>query len=537
MLLLHNANIPTLPKEIAHYDAILVDDHPEHLGRILDLGQGAALQPTYGSLAQNLDMQGQTILPGFVDAHIHFRRYSLSLDTLDVDTNTLDECLERVAQHAEKVKPGTWIIGHGWRQNNWAEGFGNADLLDRVAPHHPVYLTAASLHAGWANGLALQLASITDATPDPSNGRIDRDSNKRATGILFEKAMQLIKAIIPEASEAETIVAMQKGQQKLWEMGITGIHDFDRLRSFRALQRMHANKALKLRVLKNLPVEALNHIVASGIQSGFGDDFLRIGGIKDFADGALGPRTAAMLDPYEGESSNKGMLLADAEQIVEWGEIAVQAGLSMTVHAIGDRANHEVLNAFERIRAFESAHGLAKRRHRIEHVQIIHPKDMARLGQLGIAASVQPIHGPSDMEAADLYWGKRTKDAYAWKSIITSGAPMAFGSDAPVENPNPFWAIHAAVTRQDRFGKPEKKGWHTEQRITLAKAIQAFTEGPAFLSGSEQRIGRIQKGYLADLIVLKDNPFELADADLRDIKVNATMLGGKWVWEPGIFEG
>ena len=537
MLLLHNANIPILPKGIADVDAILVDHHPNYLGRIIDLGSSDLLISKYGHLANKLNLNGQTVLPSFVDAHIHFRRYSLAQDMLDVATDTLEECLERVAQKAKSLKAGEWILGHGWRQNKWAGGFGNAHDLDNAAPNHPVYLTAASLHTGWANHLALKKAGINEATPDPLNGKIGRNANNQPSGILFELAMLLVSNVIPEADQATSIAAMKKGQEFLWKMGITGIHDFDRIKSFRAFQSMHENGLLKMRVIKNLPVEELDAIVATGIQSGFGDDLLRIGGIKDFADGALGPRTAAMIEAYEGEEDNVGMLLADSEQISEWGEKAVRGGLSMTVHAIGDRANHEVLNAYEHIRGYENKHQLPKRRHRIEHVQIIHDQDIGRLAKMGISASVQAVHGPSDMEVADTYWGDRTKNAYAWKSLIDAKSPIAFGSDAPVESPNPFFGIHAAFTRQNKLGQPGKEGWHPEQKISLREAIKGYTEGPAYLSNNENKNGQIKKGFLADLIILKRDPFEIEASKIRNMKVLATMLGGQWVWKSENFGG
>ncbi len=537
MLLLTNAKIYTMGGRKAIAEAILVDDQADFLGRIIDLGNSERLIQEYGHLANKLDMGGSTIFPGFVDAHIHFRRYSLSQELMDADTDSLADCIDRVAKEAERQEEGSWILGHGWRQNNWPEGFGSAEMLDKVSPNNPVYLTAASLHAGWANSLALKAAGIGANTQNPEKGEIDRDSNGRATGILFEHAMKLVSEVIPQADVQQSVSAMKKAQACLWKMGITGIHDFDRLNSFAALQQMRSDGDLQLRVLKNLPVESLEHIIAIGLRSGFGDDFLRIGGIKDFSDGALGSLTAAMIDPYEGESDNRGMLLVDSEQMVEWGEKAVSAGLSMTIHAIGDRANYEVLNAYEQIRNFERENGIAPLRHRIEHVQITHPEDQQRLAALGIAASVQPIHAPSDRETAERYWGKRTKHAYAWKSLSDSGAMLAFGSDAPVESPNPFAGIHAAVTRQDREGKPGIEGWHGEQKIELYKAIEAFTLGPSFLSGTETKIGRLEKKFLADLIVLKEDPFEIPSSKLREIKPTGTMLGGNWVWQGPGFTG
>jgi predicted amidohydrolase YtcJ len=298
------------------------------------------------------------------------------------------------------------------------------------------------LHAAWANSAALRLANITNATSDPVGGRLGRGKDGHPDGILFESAMDLVAGQIPEPTVEETAEAIRLAQPILWKMGLTGAHDFDRRRCFTALQILHQRDELKLRVLKSIPVDDLEHAVSLGLRTGFGDDLLRIGGVKAFADGALGPQTAAMLRPYNQTPENIGMLLLDAEEIFEHGRWAVENGLSLAVHAIGDRANHEVLQAFAQLRDFEAGlvfggsradsirNGL---RHRIEHVQVIHPDDAGRLAELGVIASMQPLHATSDMKMAELYWGERATLSYAWRTQLAHGAVLAFGSDAPVE--------------------------------------------------------------------------------------------------------
>ncbi|MFN8426088.1 MAG: amidohydrolase family protein [Anaerolineales bacterium] len=259
-----------------------------------------------------------------------------------------------------------------------------------------------------------EIANITASTPDPHNGQIQRDEKGDATGILLETAMGLVGRVIPEPTiDKEITDAIEKAQLKLWKMGLTGVHDFDRRESFMALQALHAEKKLKLRVLKNLPVELLDEIHALGLRGGFGDDMLRIGNVKAFMDGALGPHTAAMFQPYIGEENNRGILNMDGEELFEHGRKAAQVGLGLTVHAIGDRANHEVLNAYEQLRNYEKENHLPALRHRIEHVQVIHPDDAPRLAQLNVIASMQPIHATSDMLMADQLWGERANLAYA----------------------------------------------------------------------------------------------------------------------------
>jgi len=299
-----------------------------------------------------------------------------------------------------------------------------------------------------------------------------------------------------------------------------------------ALQQLHAEGKLKLRVLKNLPVELLDQAHALGLRAGFGDDWLRIGSIKVFMDGALGPHTAAMFQPYIGEEDNRGILNMDGEELFEYGRKAAHVGLGLTVHAIGDRANHEVLDAYEQLRSYEKENNLPALRHRIEHVQVIHPDDAARLGKLNIIASMQPIHATSDMLMADAFWGERSRLAYAWRTQLDHGARLALGSDAPVESPNPFWGLHAAVTRRRADGSPSAEGWYPEQKLTMAEAWEGFTLGPAYAAGMENRLGRLALGYLADLIVLdaSQDPFTCNSDDLLEMQSSATMVGGEWVW-------
>ncbi len=407
----------------------------------------------------------------------------------------------------------------------------SASDLDKLAPNNPVYLTAKSLHAAWTNSAALKLAGITAHTPDPANGQLQRDEHGALTGILLESAMALVSTAIPEPSLEFIAEAIEAAQSLLWRMGLTGVHDFDRRACFMALQQLHAQRKLKLRVTKSIPLEDLEHAVGLGLRTGFGNDWLRIGSVKAFMDGALGPRTAAMLQPYLNERENRGMLNMDAEELFEAGRRAVEVGLSMAVHAIGDRANHEVLDAYEQLRRFERDRGLPPLRHRIEHVQVLHPDDAGRLAELGIIASMQPIHATSDMQMADRYWGERAALSYAWRTQLQQGAHLAFGSDAPVESPNPFFGLYAAVTRQRADGSPGQEGWYPQQRLSFQEALEAYTVGPAYVAGLEARLGKLSPGYLADLILLPVDPFVIPPSDLLALEPSATMIGGEWVWQ------
>ncbi|MBI5823543.1 MAG: amidohydrolase [Chloroflexi bacterium] len=546
MKLFYNANIHTFDSNHPSASTILIAG-----GRIIAVGEKGKLESLAHGKLEKQDMKGKTILPGLTDAHIHLQYYSLGLAKVDCETKTKDECLRRVAERARNSKPGEWVLGHGWNQNEWSlpspiraersaseveagrgQGEGNwptANELDAIAPNNPVYLTAKSLHAAWANTSALNLANITNDTPNPKDGAIQRDAKGQATGILLETAMGLVGGAVPESSINDIEQAIQKAQSILWKMGITGIHDFDRRDSFMALQSLRASSKLKLRVNKNIPVESVEQANALGLRTGFGDEWLWIGSVKAFMDGALGPHTAAMFQPYENEPDNKGILNMDGEELFEHCRKAADVGLSMTVHAIGDRANHEVLNAYEQLRKYETEKGLPHLRHRIEHVQIIHPDDAPRLAKLNIIASMQPIHATSDMYAADRFWGDRSAFSYAWRTQLNHGTPIAFGSDAPVESPNPFLGLHSAVTRRRADGSPSAEGWYPAQKLTLAEAFSAYTLGAAYAANAENRLGKLAENYLADLIVLDQDPFQIKPDDLLALNANATMINGEWV--------
>ena len=528
MKLLHNAKIYAPDHSRKTASAILIEG-----SRILALGEKDALESLAHGNLEKQDMGGKTILPGLTDAHIHIQQYSLFLGKIDCETKTKEECLRRVADRVNKAKPGEWILGHGWNHNEWSASgaWPSAGELNAIAPNNPVYLTAKSLHAAWANTSALNLASITNDTPNPKDGAIQRDTSGHATGILLETAMQLVDDMIPEPSIREIETAIEKAQPILWKMGLTGIHDFDHREAFMALQNLRANGKLKLRVNKNIPVESVEHAHALGLHTGFGDDWLWIGSVKAFMDGALGPHTAAMFQPYLNETENRGILNMDGEELFEHCRKAADVGLSMTVHAIGDRANHEVLNAYQQLRAYEKEKGLPHLRHRIEHVQVLHPDDAPRLAQLNVVASMQPIHAPSDMPAADRFWGDRSALAYAWRTQLNHGAPLAFGSDAPVESPNPFLGLHAAVTRRRADGSPSAEGWYPEQKLTLAEALSAYTVGAAYAANAELRLGKLAENYLADLIVLDQDIFSIDPNELLRTSANATMINGEWVFK------
>ena len=524
MRLLHNARVYTLDPARRVASALAIES-----GRIIAVG-GEELLDDYGQ-AEHADMHGRIILPGLTDAHIHLQECALSQYVVNCELDSKQEILSRLAERLQQTPPGEWVRGHGWNQNVWGGEWPAATDLEAISSHNPVYLSAKSLHVAWVNSAALKLAGITSSTQDPANGSIQRDPLGQPTGILFEKALELVDTLIPEPAPETLAKIFQQFIPSLWRMGLTGVHDFDRRTCFMALQLLQARGELHLRVLKSIPFEAFPLAVEFGLQSGFGDDFLRIGSVKLFSDGALGPHTAAMFDPYVDEPQNRGILIINAEKLLEIGCRAAAGGLSLAVHAIGDRAVHEVLDGFALLRDYERQHGLPALRHRIEHVQTIHPEDAGRLAELGIIASMQPVHAVSDMLMADQLLGRRAAFSYAWRTQLEHGARLAFGSDAPVESPNPFHGLHAAVTRRRADGTPGPDGWYPEQRLTVNSALEGFTSGPAYAAGMQDRLGQLSAGFLADLIVIETDPFTCDSAELYSIQPVATMVAGNWVWQ------
>jgi predicted amidohydrolase YtcJ len=448
----------------------------------------------------------------------------------EVPTKT--EALRRVADRVAQLPPGEWLLGHGWSQAYWPDhAFPTAADLDAVAPHNPAYLTAKSKHAAWVNSAALKQAGITARTPDPPGGSFQRDHHGQPTGILLEEtAMQRVFNLAPKPTPEQIADLMAQAQQLAWQSGLTGIHDFDPPECMAALQVLRERDELGLRVVKNINDPHIAHAHALGLRTGFGDHWLRIGGLKIFADGALGPRTGAMIAPYEGEPDNHGIVVTDKETIYELVSHASAAGIAATIHAIGDRAVHDVLDVYAAVRAEEAERGIPPqaRRHRIEHVQLIHPDDAHRLGELGVIASMQPIHATSDWEMAERNWGARARWSYNWQAQLAAGAVLAFGSDAPVEPFEPLKGIYAAVTRRRPDGSPGPDGWYPEGRLDLDTTLRAFTQGPAYAAGLEHDLGRLASGFLADLVVLDRDLFAIPADELLDVQVLGTMIDGAW---------
>ncbi len=491
--------------------------------RIMAVGADAEVLALADSRTEQIDLAGQLVLPGLCDAHIHFSIWAVGLCEVRLaHTRTRAAMMESIRTAAVATAPGAWLVGQGWNESWWGEtAFPSAAEIDTVTgPDVPTIVYRSDMHSAVVNSAALRIAAITSATANPLGGVIDRDAAGNPTGYLRELAIELVTRHIPQPTPGQMDDALRQGQAELHRLGVTAIHaqrvkdGSDGPREWASLLRLREQGELKLRVACNVAAHELPHLAGIGLRSGFGDTYLRLGHVKVFTDGSLGTRTAWLLAPFEklapGEADSFGVSVTPPDQMAAEFRRAVELGFPISVHAIGDRANRVCLDIFEEL----ADSGLKLHiPHRIEHVQIIDPVDLPRLGQLRVTASVQPIHATDDMDTADRFLGARGANAYTFASLLKSGALLAFGSDAPVADPSPFAGLHAAVVRQ-RIERLPAVPWYGHQRITLAEAIHAYTLGAAQAAGWQCEIGSLHVGKLADLVVVDRDLFSLSDDEV-----------------------
>lgn len=500
-------------------------------GRIVAVGADDEVRALAGPGTQQVDLGGRFGLPGLTDAHFHFYNWAIARSEVHLaGARSLGEMQARIRARLGGLAAGRWLVGQGWNETEWQPAtMPHADDLDALSMEHPMAFWRSDMHGVVVNRAALAQAGITRETPDPAGGVIERDERGEPTGRLFELAIGLIRRHIPDPTEEEALAAVREAIGAAHRLGLVGVHD-QRMKghgeggpALRAYGRLHAEGALTLRIASNVDSAERKRIFKLGLYSGLGDERLHLGHMKIFVDGSLGSQTAWMVEPFEGTTDNFGVVVTPVEEIQEIVREAQRHRWAISVHAIGDRANREMLDIFEELAAERDPTMTVP--HRIEHVQTIQPADLPRLARLGITASVQPIHATDDWVAAERLWGERGRNAYPFRRLLDSGATLALGSDCPVADPNPFAGIHAAVTRQRPDGTPPG-GWYPAERLTVAEAIAGYTLGPARAQGRDSFQGRLAPGYLADLTLLDRNLFATAPEQLAETKAEMVVVGG-----------
>jgi predicted amidohydrolase YtcJ len=479
---------------------------------------GVGTHETALASPDRVDLGGRCVMPGFSDAHVHFPSWSIAQREVRLeDTSSLDETLQRVAEAAGSVEPGRWLRGRGWRSGDWSPAVEpTRQALDAVTGDTPTALMARDYHSLWVNSAALAQA---DGDLQVEGGVVELDEDGEPTGVLREESAWQFRDRYLLTPDDEFVDAMREGLRIAASRGVTAVHDKDGwLGAPRLWQRLAEEGALTLRVWQSVPYDYVGHLEELGFRSGLGDDRLRIGYLKVFMDGTLGSQTARLLD-------GSGVEITSREELAEIVRAGARAGWPVAVHAIGDLANRDALDAFEETRDEWAPLGL---RPRIEHAQLLSEEDIPRFGELGVAASVQFSHAPSDRDIAERNWAGMTDRAYAYRSLLDTGAIVANGSDAPIEELDPLAGVRAGVLRT----LDEREAWHPEQAVSVEEAFEATILVPAWLAREERTRGKLLPGYLADLVLLDRDPLAIPPEELPEVEVVATMVGGRWTHNP-----
>lgn len=506
------------------FTGLLIDDD----GKVkLVIGAGDA-RPAADT---RVDAGGKTMLPGLIDAHGHVMGLGLSAIQLDlVGTRSLEELQERLRAYAAANPGDSWIVGRGWNQELWPDKrFPTAADLDAVVSDRPVWLGRVDGHASVANSAAMRVAGVTAATRDPVGGKVERDSTGNPTGLFIDAAEELVASKVPPPTAAQLDEALTAAQRTLLSYGITATADMGTsVEGWEAFRRAGEAQRLKVRIMSySADVEPMRAIVPDGPTEWLYGDRLRMGGIKIYGDGALGSRGAWLKRPYADQPDTSGLRFLSDEELRAKADEAAKRGIQPAIHAIGDAANAQAIETFEWL----NRRYPGDRRWRIEHFQIADPADIPRLAPAGIIASMQPVHQTSDRLMAEARLGPdRLAGAYAWQSILKSGARLAFGSDFPVESPNPFPGLSAAISRQDMDGQPPG-GWIPSERLTFSQALNAFTRGAAYAGFAEDAVGALEPGKWADFILVDRDPTSVGPQQLARTKVLETWVAGEKVWD------
>ncbi len=509
---------------IVQFDAIVVGED----GRILATSAGEPAGEFAG--AEIVDLDGATVLPGLTDAHAHLLGLGALRTQLDLfGIDSLETAVSMIGEFADQNPGSGWVLGRGWNQVLWeSKEFPTAGDIDAVVSDRPVWLRRVDGHAGWANSKALELAGIDNDTPDPIGGKIIRDENGRATGTLIDKAMYMVSAKVPPPTKDEIRSAYQAAFADVNSHGITGVHDA-------GIAKEHAEVLISMADDNEISIRFYGMVSGAGENLdaigkplvAYGNDHLDIRSVKLYQDGALGSRGAAMIKPYSDDPENRGLPFWTADELYKKVAKADSMGFQVGIHAIGDKGNRMCLDAFEKVQGGKPS----EHRHRIEHSQIVALNDIERFAELGVIASMQPVHATSDMNMAEDRVGPdRIKGGYAWRKMLNNGVVIASGSDFPVELVNPFHGLYAAVSRQDRGGMPAG-GWYPDEAMNRAEALHSFTLAAAFAAHQEDRLGSLEAGKWADFIVVDRDYFEIDVSEIDDIQVMQTWVAGRKVYD------
>lgn len=528
-MLFFGGRIYTMEGRLPICDAMIVRD-----GRVAWLGTVRDLTAVPSDRYDLVDLNGQTIFPGFIDSHTHVVFWALSRTQIDLDGATsYEDALARIKRHlkAHPARKKAWIMGKGWKKEQWKSlRWPHKRDLDRLIPDQPATIYSKDEHLLWANTRALEIAGITRETPDPAGGEIMRDANGEPIGILKDNAYKVVleKYVAPSLREVKPIV--EAGFAEMYRQGCVGVSSFDSLNGFELLQALDAGRQLPIKVTYYLPVAMLEEAIKLKLRSGFGSSRLTIGGVKIFSDGALGSQTALMLKPFKGSKTNCGIEVTSPAELRRTIAMATKAGLACAIHAIGDRANRNVLDAYEAV----GKHVSRRHRHRIEHCQILNKVDLPRFKKLGVVASVQPSHAAADIDIMKRYLGERQKDSYRMRSLLRQGVTQCFGSDAPIEELHPLHGIYAAVTGKAVGGT---RRYSRSETVSVEQAVRGFTIAGAQAVGEDDRRGSLAVGKCADFVVLDHDLMRCRKEQILDTKVVATYIDGELKYSGNGFSG
>lgn len=531
-IIILNARVQTMDPANPNAEAIAINGN-----RIVAVGSSSEIRKLAGPGTEVLDAGGKLVLPGFNDAHVHFLSGGFQLSSVDLrDADTPDEFAQRIRTFAGKVPSGRWITGGDWDHERWAERDGKAplptkELIDRFTPETPVFVSRLDGHMALANSLALKLAGVTKETPDPDGGLIVRDpTTGEPTGVLKDAAMSAVWKVIPDSTFAEKLAAAKAATEHAARLGVTSVQDVSAGSDVGVYQSLLERGELKTRIYAIAPLPAWERLARTGVRAHFGSDMLRIGGLKGFADGSLGSTTAFFYDPYLDAPTTRG--LAGDEMFPEGAMLervrqADRAGLQVMIHAIGDRANEQILSLFAVV---ARENGIRDRRFRIEHAQHLRRQDIPHFASQKVIASMQPYHAIDDGRWAEKRIGpERAKTTYAFRSLLDAGATLAFGTDWTVAPLDPMLSIYAAVTRRTLDGK-NPNGWIPEQKISVEEAVRAYTVGSAYAEFQEGSKGTLIPGKLADIVMLSQDLFRIEPREIEKVKVVLTIMDGRIVY-------